>query len=55
MKKVRILAWLNFIVYVLAFTVSQLSQLNLIGNGNMGDISKKYDKTKLGQKITILF
>ncbi|QEK51091.1 hypothetical protein FYC62_04935 [Pedobacter aquae] len=43
MKKVRTLAWLNFIVYVLAFTASQLSQLNLIGNGNMGDISKKYD------------
>ncbi len=43
MKKVRTLAILNLIFYVIAFAVSNLSQLKIFGGLTNGDISNKYD------------
>ncbi len=42
-KKVRILAILNFVIYTIAFLTSTLSQTGKIGNKNMGEVSDKYD------------
>ncbi|WP_017258188.1 hypothetical protein [Pedobacter arcticus] len=43
MKKVKILATLNLLIYVIAFAVSNLSQLGIFGGGTNKDISDKYD------------
>lgn len=43
MKKVKTLAILNLIIFVIAFTVSNLSQLGIFGGGTNKDISDKYD------------
>ncbi|HEX7366989.1 MAG TPA: hypothetical protein VF273_07830 [Pelobium sp.] len=43
MKKVKNLATLNLIFYVIAFAVSNLSQLKLFGGVTNKDISDKYD------------
>lgn len=43
MKKVRTLAILNLIFYVIAFAVSNLSQLKIFGGVTNADISNKYD------------
>lgn len=43
MKKARTLATLNLIFYIVAFLVSNLSQLQIIVDKNIGDVSDKYD------------
>lgn len=43
MKRVKTLATLNLIFYVIAFAVSNLSQLKIFGGVTNGDISNKYD------------
>ncbi|MBU0695949.1 MAG: hypothetical protein KKE39_05420 [Bacteroidetes bacterium] len=43
MKKVKTLAILNFIFFVIAFTVSNLSQLKLFGGQTNADVSGKYE------------
>lgn len=43
MKKVKTLAILNFFFFVIAFTVSNLSQLQVLGGVTNKDISDKYD------------
>ncbi len=43
MKKVKMLAVLNFIFYLLAFVASIVSQLNVIGTNDIGEVSAKYD------------
>lgn len=42
MKKVKNLAILNFVFFVIAFAVSNLSQLNIFGGVTNADISNKY-------------
>lgn len=42
MKKVRTLAVLNFVFFVIAFAVSNLSQLKVFGGVTNADISNKY-------------
>ncbi len=43
MKKVKTLAILNLVFYVIAFAVSNLSQLKIFGGITNADISNKYD------------
>ena len=43
MKKVKQLALLNFIFFIIAFAVSNLSQLKIFGGVTNADISNKYD------------
>src|SRR6476659_3969956 len=43
MKKVKLLAWFNFIVFTIACAVSNLSQLKLFGGQTNADVSNKYD------------
>ena len=43
MKKVKLLAVLNFIFFVIAFAVSNLSQLKIFGGVTNATISNKYD------------
>jgi len=43
MKKVKNLAVLNLVFYVIAFAVSNLSQLKIFGGVTNADISNKYD------------
>lgn len=52
MKRVRNLAILNLVFYIVAFIVSQLSQLNLIGGKTMGDVSAKYENVFTPAGIT---
>lgn len=42
MKKVKLLAVLNLVFYVLAFTVSMLSQVKIFNNQTNADVSAKY-------------
>lgn len=42
MKKVKTLAILNFVFYVIAFSVSNLSQFAIFGGATNADISNKY-------------
>ena len=42
MKKVKTLAVLNFLFFLIAFAMSQLSQLKLFNNNDMGQVSDKY-------------
>ncbi|TAE35987.1 MAG: hypothetical protein EAY66_07885 [Sphingobacteriales bacterium] len=43
MKKIKLLAILNFIFYLAAFSVSWLSQLKLFNNQNNAQVSAKYE------------
>ncbi|MEO5909866.1 MAG: hypothetical protein ABIP95_03215 [Pelobium sp.] len=43
MKKVKTLAWLNFIFFTIACAVANLSQLKLFGGQTNADVSNKYD------------
>lgn len=43
MKKIKTLAILNFVVFTAACLISNLSQLKIIGNKDMAEVSKKYD------------
>lgn len=43
MEKVKKLAWLNFIFFIIAFLVSNLSQLKLFGGQTNADVSAKYE------------
>lgn len=43
MNKVKALAILNFVFYVIAFAVANLSQLGIFGGATNKDISDKYD------------
>lgn len=43
MKKIRALAILNLVFYVVAFTVSNLSQTKIFGGVTNGEISDKYE------------
>jgi hypothetical protein len=52
MKRVRNLAILNFVFYIIAFIVSQMSQFNLIGGNTMGDVSAKYESVFTPAGIT---
>lgn len=52
MKRVRNLAILNLVVYLIAFIVSQMSQFNLIGGNTMGDVSAKYESVFTPAGIT---
>lgn len=52
MERVRTLATLNLIIYIVAFIVSQLSQFKLIGGKDMGDVSAKYENVFTPAGIT---
>lgn len=43
MEKVKKLTWLNFIFFIIAFSVSNLSQLKLFGGQTNADVSAKYE------------
>lgn len=43
MKKIKLLAILNFFFYVIAFSISSLSQTGVFNNKTNGDISAKYE------------
>ena len=43
MKKIRILAFLNFIFFLIACFTANISQLKIFDLPNMADISRKYD------------
>lgn len=43
MKRIRTLAILNAVFYLIAFATSNLSQVNAINNKDIGDVSDKYD------------
>lgn len=52
MKRVRNLAILNLVFYIIAFVVSQLSQFNFIGGNTMSDVSAKYENVFTPAGIT---
>ncbi len=52
MKRVRNLAYLNLLFYIIAFIVSQMSQFNLIGGNTMGEVSAKYESVFTPAGIT---
>jgi len=52
MKRVRNLAILNLVFFIVAFIVSQMSQFNLIGGNTMGDVSAKYESVFTPAGIT---
>lgn len=52
MKRIKNLAILNFVFYIIAFAVSQMSQFKLIGNTNMGEVSAKYESVFTPAGIT---
>ncbi|TAF82927.1 MAG: hypothetical protein EAZ51_01365 [Sphingobacteriales bacterium] len=43
MKKIKLLAILNFVFYVIAFSISMLSQYKVFNNQNNAQISAKYE------------
>lgn len=43
MNRIKTLALLNFLFYIIAFAVSTLSQTDLINNKDIGDVSDKYN------------
>ncbi|MEO8795899.1 MAG: hypothetical protein ABI390_10555, partial [Daejeonella sp.] len=42
-QKIRTLSVLNLVFFIIAFSVSNLSQFNVFGNKNIGDVSYKYN------------
>lgn len=52
MKKLKTLAILNLVFYIIAFVVSQMSQFKLIGDTDMGDVSAKYENVFTPAGIT---
>lgn len=52
MKTVKTLAILNFVIYVIAFVVSQMSQFKLIGDTDMGEVSARYENVFTPAGIT---
>ncbi len=42
-QKIRLLSILNLVFFILAFSVSNLSQFNLISENNIADVSYKYN------------
>jgi hypothetical protein len=43
MKKIRILAFLNFIFFLIACFTANITQLKILGLPSMADVSRKYD------------
>ena len=54
MKKVKTLAILNLFFFTIACLVSNLSQLKIIGNHDMGEISNKYDSVFAPAGVTFV-
>lgn len=52
MRKIRILAFLNFIFFVMACFTANISQLKMFGLPNMADVSRKYDSVFTPAGIT---